>query len=262
MRGKMPEFLHHFGPRMFPVWIHFVCLLVKQACKMSYRRVSKFLKDLDFDVPTYSALAKFLKRLTQQQLELLLNATIQFKKTVVAAVDGMYFSQTNPSLAYLQRVKRGFPRKNTQTVGVIDTRRKKWLTAKTRRDKIGEYKLAQEALAKITIIIAIMVADKGFDINAFHKTLKRLGAKGIIPIKKGTHRGFYRNFMKKYWRTRTYHRRSLIESAISRLKRLYGSTLYSRNAYQQRKEILLRMIADNLNFLRQQNQALKTKTFN
>lgn len=248
-QAKMPDFLHRFGPKWYPLWMHFLCLLVKQACKLSYRRVCKFLDELDFDAPTYSALAKFVKRLTQVQLELLLSATIRFEKTVVAAVDGMYFSQVNPSYAYLQRVKRGFPRKNTQSVGIYDTRRKKWLAVKTRRDKIGEYKLAQEALAKLTIIFAIMVADKGFDVNAFHKTLKRLGTKGIIPIKKGTHRGFYRNFMKKYWRTRTYHRRSLIESAISRLKRLYGGFLYSRGAYQQRKEILLRMIADNLSFL-------------
>ena len=261
-RAKMPDFLHQFGPKWFPLWMHFFCLLVKQACKMSYRRVCKFLKEIGFDVPTYSALAKFLTRLNQQQLELLLNATIQFKKTIVAAVDGMYFSQVNPSFAYLKRVKHGFPRKNTQSVGIIDTRRKKWLAVKTRRDKIGEYKLAQEALAKLPIFFGIMVADKGFDVNAFHQTLKRLGSKGIIPIKKGTHRGRYRNFMKKYWRTRTYHRRSLIESAISRLKRLYGGFLYSRGAYQQRKEVLLRMIADNLNFLRQQNSPLKTKTFN
>jgi hypothetical protein len=253
-QAKMPEFLHHFGPKWYPLWMHFFCLLVKQACKLSYRRVCRFLKELGFNVPTYSALAKFLKRLTQQQLELLLSATTRFEKTVVAAVDGMYFSQTNPSFAYLNRIKRGLPRKNTQSVGIIDTRRKKWLAVKTRRNKIGEYKLAQEALAKLAIIFEIMVADKGFDINAFHKTLKRLGAKGIIPIKKGTHRGFYRNFMKKYWRTRTYHRRSIIESAISRLKRLYGGSLYSRNAYQQRKEILLRMITDNLDFLWLQNQ--------
>ncbi len=218
---------------------------------------------MGFDVPTYSALAKFVKRLTQAQLELLLSATIHFQKTVVAAVDGMYFSQVNPSYAYLQRVKRGLPRKNTQSVGVYDTRRKKWLAVKTRRDKIGEYKLAQEALAKLTIIIAVMVADKGFDVNLFYKQLKRIGIRGIIPVKKGTHKGFYRNFMRKFYRTRTYHRRSLIESAISRLKRLYGGHLFSRGAYQQRKEVLLRMIADNLNFLTQQfcltNQRLSTE---
>ena len=261
-RARLPEFLHHFGPKWYPLWMHFLCLLVKQACKLSYRRVCRFLRDLGFDAPTYSALCKFVKRLTQQQLELLLRATIGFEKTVVAAVDGMYFSQINPSFAYLKRVKRGFPRKNTQTVGFYDTRRKKWLAASTRRKNIGEYKLAEEALAKLAIIIGIVVADKGFDINKFYRLLKQRGIRGIIPVKKGVHRGFFRNFMRQFYRTRTYHRRSIIEAGISRLKRLYGGFLYSRNAYQQRKEVLLRMIADNLGFLRRLFLTENQTTFN
>lgn len=254
-RAGLPRFLHRFGPKWYPFWIHFFCLLLKQACKMSYRRVVKFLKGLGFKVPTYSALCKCLKRLSVQQLELLLQATNRFRSTLVAAVDGLYFSQVNPSYAYLQRVKRGFPRKNTQCVGVIDTRRKKWLGIQTRRNSIGEYKLAKKALTKLLTIISTIVGDKGFDVNDFHKLLKKLGIKAIIPVKKGVHRGFFRNFMRQFWRTRTYHRRSIIESAISRLKRLYGNFLYSRKTIQQRKEILLRLIADNLNIGKQ-------KTFN
>lgn len=261
-RAKMPDFLHHFGPKRYPLWTYFLCLLVKQACKLSYRRVCRFLRDLGFDAPTYSALCKFLKRLTQQRLELLLRATIQFEKTAVAAVDGLYFSQVNPSFAYLKRIKRGFPRKNTQSVGFYDTRRKKWLAVETRRGNIGEYKLAEEALAKIAIVIGIVVADKGFDINKFYHALKQLGIRGIIPVKKGVHRGFFRNFMRQFYRTRTYHRRSIIEAGISRLKRLYGGFLYSRNAYQQRKEVLLRMIADNLDFLRRPLLTENQTTFN
>ncbi|MDO8634130.1 MAG: transposase [archaeon] len=246
-RGKIPKWLHHFGPKKYEFWTHFFCLLLKQACKMSYRRVSKLLAELGFKVPTYSALCKSLKRLTVKQLELLLQATNQFKKTLVAAVDGFYFSQVNPSFAYLDRIKRGFPRKNTQCVGIIDTKRKKWLGVTTRRKPRGEYRLAEKLLTKLLTLIEILVADKGFDVNQFYKSLKKLGIKGIIPVKKGTHKGFFRNFMRKFFRTRTYHRRSIIESAISRLKRLYGNFLYSKNTLQQRKEILLRLIADNLN---------------
>lgn len=245
-RGKIPRWLHHFGPKTYEFWTHFFCLLLKQACKMSYRRVSKFLRELGFKVPTYSALCKSLKRLTVKQLELLLQATNQFKKTLVGAVDGFYFSQVNPSFAYLDRIKRGFPRKNTQCVGIIDTRRKKWLAIKTRRKPVGEYRLALKLLTKLLTLIEILVADKGFDVNKFYKLLKKIGIRGIIPVKKGVHRGFFRNFMRKFFRTRTYHRRSIIESAISRLKRLYGNFLYSKNTLQQRKEVLLRLIADNL----------------
>ncbi|MFH0954671.1 MAG: transposase [Candidatus Micrarchaeota archaeon] len=246
-QASVPEYLHRFGPKTYAFWKHVFCLLIKQACKMSYERVSEFLRDLGFAAPTASALCKCLKRLTVKQLELLLQATNQFKKTLVAATDGLYFSQVNPSFAYLKRVKRGLPRKTTQSVGVYDTRRKKWLGVQTRRKQIGEYKLATRAMQKLVTIVSTLVGDKGFDINKFHEFLKRQGIKAIIPVKKNTHRGFYRNRARKFWRTRTYHRRSLIESAISRLKRLFGGFLYSRQTRQQRKEVLLRMIADNLN---------------
>jgi hypothetical protein len=254
-KAGLPVFLHRFGPKKYLFAVHFLCLLLKQATKMSYRRVSRFLSDLGFVVPTYSALCYCLKRLSVKQLELLLQATTRFRSTIVAAVDGLYFSQVNPSYAYLQRVKRGFPRKSTQCVGVIDTHRKKWLGIQTRRNRIGEYKLAKKALTKLITIVSIIVGDKGFDINDFHHLLKRLGIKAVIPVKKGIHRGFFRNFMRQFYRTRTYHRRSIIESAISRLKRLYGNFLYSRKTIQQRKEVLLRLIADNLNIG-------KTKIFN
>ena len=245
-RAKLGPYLHRFGPKKYEFWVHFFCLLLKQACKMGYRRASKFLRELGFKVPSYSASCKCLKRLTVQQVELLLQTTNEFKKTLVAATDGMYHSQNNPSFAYLKRVKRGLPRKTTQSVGVYDTRRKKWLTVKTRRKAIGEYKLAKKAMTKLVTTIAILVGDKGFDINKFHKFLKEQDIKAIIPVKKGVHRGFYRNRARKNWRKRTYNRRSVIESAISRLKRLYGGYLYSHKTIQQRKEVLLRMIADNL----------------
>lgn len=145
-RAGMPERLHRFGPKTYSFWMHFLCLLLKQACKMGYRRASKFLSELGFKVPTYSALCKRLRKLTVKQLELLLQATNEFKKTLVAATNGMYHSQTNPSFAYLKRVKRGLPRKTTQSVGVYDTRRKKWLAVQTRRGRIGEYKLAKKSI--------------------------------------------------------------------------------------------------------------------
>lgn len=183
-QAHQPDYLHHYGPKTYLFWKHFFCLLVKQSCKMSYERVSGFLRDLGFSAPTPSALCKCLKRLTVRQLELLLQATNEFKKTLVAATDGLYFSQNNPSLVYLKRIKRGLPRKNTQSVAVYDTRRKRWLAVQTRRKSIGEYKLAKIAMKKLITIICTLVADKGFDINKFYEFLKKKRHQGHYTGKK------------------------------------------------------------------------------
>ncbi len=166
-RAGFKEYLHKFGPKTYPFWSHFFCLLFKQATKKGHRKASRFLQGLGFKAPTYSALCKQLRKLTIKQLEVLLQATNEFKETLVAAVDGLYHSQTNPSFAYLKRVKRGLPRKTTQSMGVYDTRRKKWLAVKTRRKSIGDYKLATKAMAKLITIIITLAGDKDFPPSAF-----------------------------------------------------------------------------------------------
>ena len=56
-------------------------------------------------------------------------------------------------------------------------------------------------MKKFATIISIMVADKGFDINKFYEFLKKQGIRAIIPVKKNVHKGFFRNFMCKFFRT-------------------------------------------------------------
>src|SRR3989338_5782231 len=69
-RAGLRPYLHKVGPKKYEFWKHFFCLLVKQASKMSYERVSVFLRDLGFHAPTPSALCKCLKRSEEHTSEL------------------------------------------------------------------------------------------------------------------------------------------------------------------------------------------------
>src|SRR3989338_8888608 len=127
----MPRWLHHYGPKKYEFYQHCLALLVRELCKLSYRKAAALLDGLGVTVPTYSALAKMVKRIPLKLWNALLAATINFKKTLVAGFGGTHPARRNPSFHYLKRCKRKLPLKNAvQAVCLLDTRRKKWLAFK------------------------------------------------------------------------------------------------------------------------------------
>jgi len=57
------EYLHHFGPKKYKFKQHIFALMLKEVCRMSFRRLANFLEMLGIKTPTYSALCKSRKRI-------------------------------------------------------------------------------------------------------------------------------------------------------------------------------------------------------
>lgn len=250
-RAQAPRYLHRFGPKKFEFWQHVLALFVKQECKLSYRRTSSLLNGLGHCVPTYSALAKMNKRIPLALWQALLRSSANIKKMVVGAMDAVFFSRTNPSYHYLKRIGSEMPvAKPVQATGLVDTRTKKCVAlrvrAKRRHDALDRFYLLKHS----PFLPETLVADKAYDANDLHRYAKQNGFRTVIPSRKNTHKGFYRNYMKKFWRTRTYHRRVMVESKFSSVKRRSGGHVASQSARTQRAEIHTRFITDNLKFLK------------
>ena len=103
-----PRWLHHFGPKKYEFWQHAVALLVKQECRLGYRRVSRLLRLLGFNVPTYSALAKMAQRIPLVLWQNLLKLTANFKVHIVS-IDGTGMSRPLPSPYYYRRIDKPYP---------------------------------------------------------------------------------------------------------------------------------------------------------
>jgi hypothetical protein len=101
----LPRWIHRFGPKKYTFWQHALALLLRARFQLSYRRASRELRELGFQVPTYSALAKMAARLPGGLWQRLLAATCDLAPRV-AAMDGTTFALTNPSYHYLRRVHR------------------------------------------------------------------------------------------------------------------------------------------------------------
>jgi len=92
--------------------------------------------------------------------------------------------------------------------------------------------------------------DKGYDSESIHRLIREeLNADSIIPIRSWKNElvgGIFRREMDEHFDDVRYHRRTLVETKFSVLKRKFGGDLKTRKFSNQRKELSCKMIICNL----------------
>jgi hypothetical protein len=247
---EMPDYLHKFGPKTYKVWQHVLVLFIKQECKLSYRRAVSLLRGLGFDVPTYSAVAKRMNKIPLAYWKAMLTTSAGTMQHWIGAMDSAFFSRTNPSYHYLKRMDSEMPvKKPVQLNLLIDTRSKKCVAIRVRAKRVHDARDRKYLLQHAPNNPDCLVADKAYDINDLHRYAKEHGFISIIPIRKNTHKGFYRNYMKQFYNNSIYHQRSLVETVISSIKRKTGSNILTKKCSAQRAELYARCITHNIKLI-------------
>jgi hypothetical protein len=250
-RAGLPRWLHRFGPKKYEFWHHALALIVKQECKLGYRRVSRLLNWLGIMVPTYSALAKMFKRLDWRIWQILLNATNNQKLNLVA-IDGSGISRPLPSPYYYRRIDKPYPVEIPLKLSIaVDTRTKKILSLRLRAKSAHDIKDAKYLIRNLPSRPRKLIADKGYDANWLHKYCHENSIVSIIPARdygknKIPRAMAHRNKGKRDFNIRTYHRREIVESVFGAFKRKFGASVSSLSAHTRRAEIYCRAIAHNI----------------
>jgi hypothetical protein len=135
--------------------------------------------------------------------------------------------------------------------------------AATTSNSISEGDMLPYLLDQVEQVITQVSADGGYDRRTCYAAIAQRRAKAAIPPRRGAKiwqhgnskaeplardenvRRIRRVGRAKWKRESGYHRRSLAETAIFRLKVLFGGTLRSRGAEAQNMETLLRLDALN-----------------
>ena len=236
----------HFGPKKFKLSEHLFALLFMQIAKLSFRRVSFILIELGFIVPTYSALCKSRKRISTSLFEKLLNTTI-LSQTENVAIDSTGISVQNPSFHFVKRIDRIKPIKKFVKLSVFyDIENRKFLALKIRRKSRHDVKDFPSLFEKCHNFKNFF-ADRGYDSEKIYEKCFERGIQTFIKPKKNIKRGFYRRKQMKNYSEKKYHRRSLVETGFSCLKRKYGGYTLTKSARSVKAELYLRTIACNLN---------------
>ena len=243
-----PRWLHHYGPKTYEFLEHLVALLVRFFCRLSYRRTRLFLDLLGMRCPTKSSLQRTAKKLSSDFWQRILKATSGCAYLV--ALDSTGLSRTNPSYYYLRRIDGKMPKIPVKLSVAFDTKKKKFCAAKVRILPAHDIRDAQELLFKSKP--KVLVADKAYDALWLHKLCKEQNVKPYIPIRNwGKPRFKNLGLRMKAWKNfnmRIYHRREMVESGFSSLKRRFGASVSSKSVRTIRTEVYGRLACHNLFF--------------
>jgi len=249
-RAGFPRWLHHFGPKKYEFWNHGLAWIVKQECKLGYRRVTRLLRGLGLKCPCPSALCTSFNKLAFHLWQKLLDATTGNKLNLIA-IDGTGISRPLPSPYYTKRIDRPYPMEVPLKLSIaVDTKTKKIISlrlrARPRHDIIDAKYLIKRLPSKPNCI----VADKGYDAEWLHQYCMYKGIKACIPRRAGTKPrvGVTRlRFSQKHYHKKRYGRREMVESIIGAIKRKFGASVSSVKFSSQRAELYCRAIAHNIN---------------
>ena len=237
-----PRWLHHFGPKTYEFFEHVLALLIKGNCRLSYRRTKQLLDWLGITCPSKSALQYTAKKLNSNFWDKVMHITSG--KHYLIAIDSTGFARANPSYHYLKRIDGKIPKIPVKLSVAFDTRKKKFCSAKIRVLPAHDSKDAKFLLQKSKPKIAVL--DKAYPSEKLYKFGFENNILIMIPKKKNAKKGYYRKKAHKRFRLRTYHRRELVESSNSSIKRKYGSSVSSKTVRTIRTEIYARLACHNI----------------
>jgi len=220
------------------------------------------------NIPDGSTLRKFRRRLDAGILDKIVayqGMMIAGDSDVTVAVDATGFSTSHASKYYISRLKyfgtettivRGYTKVslavcvNTKTILAADT-------VGSRTHDIKRFRHIVERLVSSGVSVEYVLADKGYDAEYAHEMVRDLlGAEALIPARDDGDTPINRMFgpnrkrMKRELtegseKTKVYHKRSLVETVNSMIKRVLGDVLSGRSEETRHSETMFRCIAHN-----------------
>jgi len=240
-----PRWLHHYGPKKYELYQHVFAFVVMAVCRLSLRRVYKFLGMFGYEVPTFSALCKSRKRISPTLFQKVMVLTSGENHQLVA-IDSTGISMANPSHHYIKRIDRKKPIKSyVKQSTLFDIENKTFIALRVRSKPRHDIKDA-EYLLKRADIQKTLFGDTAYDSEKLHEYCFERGIQTQIKPRKNVKRGFYRRKQMKNYSESKYHQRSLIESGQGGMKRKYGGYTLAKNWRAIRNEAYSKGIAYNL----------------
>ncbi|MBM4242055.1 MAG: transposase [Euryarchaeota archaeon] len=205
------------------------------------------------EVPHFTTLQKFFKRFGSHFFDEMLEQTVELfdiEKPWVA-VDGTGHSCDQASLYYARKIEKQskkWRKSYTKNQIAIDTQTQVILAHKVARGPRHDSKDAIPTIRKTRKYKPSGFSlDKAFDKEEIHRVIhEELEATSMIPPKKRVKNGKYRLSMQSLFSNPKYHLRSLVETVISVLKRVFDDKNQSRSDRLRNKETKLRNSCYNI----------------
>ena len=250
----VPKYFSKFSNKIFCNQQKIVLLVLKQKLRTTYRDLIEILKISHIPmliglkrIPHHTTLVKFAKKIKSS----LLNLLLPFRKAKVVGLDGTGFEVENRSMHYKFRTARTSYRRYIKLGISVDLNKQIILKQEIHKSPRNDCKDFMPLTKGIET--DYLCADKGYDSEKNHKfVINNLKAKSLICVRNlfsARHRNTIRKRVYENFDEKMYHQRSKVETIFSVIKKKYGSCLKARTFYSQKKEIMCKLIAYNLDRL-------------
>ena len=249
---KIPRYTSKFSNKIYDNRQKFSILILRQRLKMTYREIVNFLKFNPLArallnlkrIPDHSTLVKFHNKLKPE----LLNSLLCDKKANIVAVDASGFQTNHMSYHYANvwhfQDKRKYRRYLKLTIA-IDTNTQFVMANKIRLSPRNDTIDFMSVLKDIKC--DYVVADRGYDSKKNRRfVLRQMKSHPQIPYRNISPVYRFSGGAKLEFNKQIYHQRSKVETVFSVIKRKYGNYILSQTFEGQKKELIFRLIAYNI----------------
>lgn len=235
-------------------------LMIKIRFRLPYRALEGFAKSIlegkKFSIPTYSLVCKRLKQLKVKV------PTLPRRGMCTVILDGSGAKVCGEGEWKVKVHGLGRPRKWVKLHIAIDAETQEILAELTTESNVADSSMAGKLLDAVPGKVKEVLADGAYDRSSSREAIRKKRAKALIPPPKnaryqGTESdrdqaiaiirglGGDKEARSIWGKLSGYSQRVLVETAFSRLKRLFGDRLFSKSIEKQQIENTLRCMLLN-----------------
>ncbi len=251
-REHVPAYSSQFSKRIFtqPQLIVLYCLKLK--LRVSYRELIDWLSEMPRiqqalglkRLPHFTTVQKAFARLETavwRVLQRMSASLLEPEGDRVAALDATGWERSYASRHYTQRIKLQI--RALKVTLLVDTGSQTVLDLHITTTRKHDTQIAPGLAERNLDRFDVLSADKGYDDRSFRSWLRSWGKRPLIQ-----HREFapYDKAANARMDPELYHRRSLVETVISVLKRTLGTAVRSRVWWRQFRELVAMCLVYNV----------------